>query len=130
LTAEFKGYPLSPTPGELAIGDFRFAPADWTGASALHAWVKVEPTAAPLQGVRWFVISGTNFLYASVFDTAAFRKGNWNEMILPLQNGAAFDPASVIRVGIQILLKTADSPGIPSAPPTTYVSVDDLWVEK
>lgn len=128
LTAAFKGY--SSSSAEVMIGDIRFPAADWTGAKALHVWVKVQPTDAPLQGVQLFVVSGSDYRFLGVYDNSRFAFGTWYEMVLTLPASASFDPTLVSRVGLQVFLKSAGSAGIPATPPTTNVWLDDIWVEK
>jgi len=129
LTADFKGYSPATTT-ELAIGDLRFSPSNWTGHAALHAWVKVEPTSAPIQGVQFFLVSDfSKFLYESSFDESVFRNGRWNEMVLSLAPNANCNPAQVIRIGIQLALQPAGTSGNPATPPVTDVWMDDVWVE-
>lgn len=128
VTGAFNGYSSG---GEVAIGDVRFPSANWSGAIALHAWVKVDPATAPLQGTQLFVVSGSNGqLFASVFDSSAFSYGVWYEMIVPLKAGTNYDPTTVSRVGVQIVLRAPGSPGIPATPPTTSAWLDDVWVEQ
>jgi hypothetical protein len=127
LTIDFKGYSASST---TATGDLRFKLADWTGATVMHAWVKVSPGDAPLQGVQLFVFSDTTaFRFDSAYDDAGFRSGEWNEMILSLQPGSAYTPSQVFRIGLQVILKTAGSSGNPAVPPVTTVWLDDVWIE-
>jgi len=128
VTGDFKGYSSS---SEIAIGDVRFPAADWSGATALHAWVKVDPSTAPLQGIQLFVVSGSGGeLFAGAFDSSAFSYGVWYEMLVPLQADTHYDPKTVSRVGVQIVLKAAGSPGIPMSPPATSAWLDDIWVEQ
>jgi hypothetical protein len=128
VTGDFKGYSSS---AELAIGDVRFPATDWSGAITLHAWVKVDPSTAPLQGIQLFVVSGSSGqLFASTFDSSMFSFGVWYEMAVPLKVGTSYDPKTVSRVGVQIVLKAAGSPGIPMSPPTTSAWLDDIWVEQ
>jgi hypothetical protein len=129
LRAVFKGYSNTAT-AEKAIGDLRFTTANWTGAVALHASVKVDPATAPLQSVTLFVLSGTDFRFDTITDETSFRNGEWNEMVLPLQAGTAFDPTAVARIGLNMVLKPAGTAGNPKAPPTTNAWLDDVWLEK
>lgn len=129
LAALFKGYASGTAPDEVINVDLRFSGANWTGAVALHAWVKVAPVAVPLKGVQLFVISGASFLYASVFEDKAFDGGSWYEMVLPLEAGATFDPSSVRRIGLQLLLEREGTAGNPTSPPAIDVWLDDVWVE-
>jgi hypothetical protein len=130
LTGVFKGYTASTTMSENANGDLRFTATNWTEAVALHAWVKVDPATAPVQTIELFAVSGTNFLYDPIDDHTVFRNGKWNEMVLPLKASTTFDPTTVIRIGIEIILSPAGSPGNPAVPPTTSAWLDDVWVEK
>jgi hypothetical protein len=130
LTGVFKGYTSSTTQSENANGDLRFTAANWTAAVALHAWVKVDPATAPVKDIELFAVSGTNFLYDPVDDGTVFRNGKWNEMVLPLKAGTVFDPTSVIRIGIEIILNPAGTAGDPAVPPTTSAWLDDVWVEQ
>ncbi|MEP7049086.1 MAG: hypothetical protein ABJB12_01985 [Pseudomonadota bacterium] len=128
VTGVFKGYGSS---AEIAIGDVRFPSAHWSGAIALHAWVKVDPATAPLQGIQLFVVSGNAAqFFLGTFDSASFSYGLWYEMVVPLKAGGDYDPTTVSRVGLQIALKTAGSPGIPASPPTTSAWLEDVWVER
>ena len=128
LTGVFKGYSSS---ADKAIGDLRFSAANWSGAVALHAWVRVDPASAPLEGIQLFVVSGASAgSFVGVFDSSQFAYDTWYEMVVPLVAGSQYDPTSVLRVGLQIVLKTAGSPGIPASPPTTSAYMDDIWVEK
>ena len=124
----FKGYTSTTT--EVATGDLRFPSASWSSAKALHAWVKVQPADAPLQGIQLFVVSGSDYRFAGTFDTSMFMFGIWYEMVLPLAASSSFDPTMVSRVGLQLILKFAGSEGVPATPPTVSVWMDDIWVEK
>jgi hypothetical protein len=126
LTGVFKGYATS----EVALANMVFPSANWSGAKALHAWVKVDPATAPLSGLQIFVVSGSEFRFAAAYDGMAFALGTWNELIINLAPSGAVDPTSVYRVGAMMFLKDAGSAGIPATPPTTSVWMDDVWVEK
>jgi hypothetical protein len=129
IVASYQDYASGAEPNEVVNGALYFEDADWSSATALHATVKVAPASAPLEGVRFFVISGSNYRYASVFDGQTFENGNWNEMTLKLVAGAEFDPTAVKQIGVQVLLKRADASGIPPEPPTVDVWLDDIWLE-
>jgi hypothetical protein len=124
----FKGY-VSAQKAELAIADVRFEDADWTGATKLHAWVRVSPSGAPLTGVQFFVMSGSAYLYASVFDDHKFALGQWFEVVLPLTPGKDYDPQLVRRVGVQVTLRPEGAAGNPPVAPTVQAWLDDIWVE-
>lgn len=130
LSAAFTDYAAAEEPVEQAFLDLRFDDADWTGASALHVWVRVSPSSAPLSGLQVFVISGASYLYASIFDDYKFLTGKWNEMVIPLEPGANFDPSLVRRAGVQISLKQSGASGNPKTPPVVDVWLDDLWLEE
>jgi hypothetical protein len=128
ITSAFKSYASN---ADTATGDIEFPSANWTGAVALHAWVKINPSTSPLVGVQLFVVSGAGAAkFAGLFDSSRFTFGTWYEMVLPLQADTHFDPSNVLRVGLQVVLKAAGSADIPASPPTTYAVLDDIWVEK
>jgi hypothetical protein len=132
LEAQFKDYAAG-TPDdedELAFVDLRFANTDWSGAKALHAWVKVDPGTAPIAGLQLFVLSGQSFSYASVFEYEAFRNGEWTEFVLPLTEGVKFDATMVYRLGLELRLNREGTLGNPPQPPTVDVWMDDVWVER
>lgn len=129
LEAVFKAYASGQEPDEVAIADLRFTDADWTGATKLHAWVRVNPMKAPITGVQFFVISGPSFSYKSVFDDSSFAAGQWYELILPLVPGASYDPKLVQRLGIKINLQRSGAANNPPQAPTVDVWLDDIWVE-
>lgn len=129
LTAAFKAYAGGQKPDEVAIADLRFTDADWTGATKLHAWVRVSPTKAPITGLQFFVISGASFAYKSVFDESSFATGQWYELILPLVPGATYDPKLVQRLGVKITLRRDGAANNPPQVPTVDVWLDDIWVE-
>lgn len=129
IVASYQDYASGAEPSEVVNSSLYFENADWSSATALHAMVKVAPTSAPLDGVRFFVISGGDYRYASVFDGQTFENGNWNEMTLKLVAGAEFDPTEVKQIGAQVVLKRADASGIPAEPPTVDVWLDDIWLE-
>jgi hypothetical protein len=91
--------------------------------------VKLTPANAPLSEVRFFVMSGDNYLFRSTFDTSNFRNGEWNEMVLSLEPGEDFDVTKARRVGVQLTLLRAGTAGIPAEPPTIDFWLDDIWVE-
>ena len=130
LTADFKGYSAdSANPGQ-AAADLRFSTSDWTGATLMHAWVKISPGNAPLQGILVFVFSDTTaYRYASIYDDNAFRNGGWNEYVLMLKAGSSYNPAQVFRMGIQLILNPAGVSGNPAVPPVTTAWFDDVWTE-
>jgi hypothetical protein len=127
VTGTFKGYAST---SEVATGDLRFASVDWSGAKTLHAWVKVQPTNAPLQGIQLFIVSGSDYRFAGRYDNSQFVSGTWYELTLPLTASSFLDPTSVYRLGLQIVLKLEGSPDIPATPPTTSAWLDDIWVEQ
>jgi hypothetical protein len=129
IVASFQDYASGAEPHESVHGGLYFDDADWSSATALHATVKVAPTSAPLDGIRFFVISGNNYRYTSIFDGQTFENGAWNEMTLKLVAGAEFDPTEVKQLGVQVVLKRADASGIPAEPPTVDVWLDDVWLE-
>jgi hypothetical protein len=126
--AAFKGY-VSGQKEENAIADLRFEDADWTGATKVHAWVRVSPSNAPITGVQFFVMSGSSYLYRSVFDDHKFAPGEWYEVVLPLGVGNDYDPKLVRRVGLKIILRAAGVAGNPPVAPTVQAWLDDIWVE-
>lgn len=130
LEAQFKDYASGTAADEFAYVDLRFTNADWSGAEALHAWVKVDPGMAPIAGLQFFVISGPSFSYSSVFEANAFRSGEWTEIVLPLTEGAKFDPTMVYRLGLELPLNREGAAGNPPVPPTVEVWMDDVWVER
>jgi hypothetical protein len=128
LTSAFKGYSST---AEVGIGDIRFPAVNWSEAGALHAWIKVNPASAPIQAIQFFVVSGPGGGgFASAYDNSMFAFDTWYEMVIPIEASSHFDPTSVLRVGLQIILKTAGSPNIPASPPTTSAWMDDIWVER
>jgi hypothetical protein len=127
LAVAFKGY-VSEQKQELAVADLRFN-ADWSGATKVHAWVRVSPSNAPITGVQFFVMSGSSYLYASVFDNHKFALGEWYEVVLPLAPGNDYDPTHVHRVGVQVTLRQEDVAGNPPVAPTVQTWLDDIWVE-
>jgi hypothetical protein len=129
MEAQFMGYASGTASNERAIVDLHFSQANWIGAVELRAWVKVEPAAAPLAGVRFFVLSGNSFLYDSVYDDTRFRSGQWNEMVLPLTPGANFDPARVLRIGVEIGLQRQGEGTNPPLSAPIHVWIDDVWVK-
>jgi hypothetical protein len=128
LETAFKGYVGAPK-AEYAIADMRFEGADWTGATKLHAWLRVSPNDAPLTGVQLFVMSGSSYLYASVFEGNKFAFGQWFELVLPLSPGKDYDPKLVSRVGVQVTLRPEGAAGNPPVAPTVQAWLDDIWVE-
>ncbi|HVY25655.1 MAG TPA: hypothetical protein VHB79_03860 [Polyangiaceae bacterium] len=129
LEAVFKGYASGQAPDEVAIADLRFTEADWTGRTKLHAWVRVSPVKAPITGVQFFLISGSSYLYKSVFDDGSFGAGQWYELVLPLVPGASYDPKLVQRLGVKITLRRDGAANNPPQAPTVDVWLDDVWVE-
>jgi hypothetical protein len=129
LEAAFKGYVDGQQGEEQAVADLRFSDADWSGATKLHAWARVSPMNAPISGVRFFVMSGSSYLYSSSFDDKGFAPGQWYELVLPLSAGASYEPKVVHRLGVQIALLRAGTAGIPPVAPTVEVWLDDVWVE-
>jgi len=129
LKALFKGYVDGQQGDESAVVDLRFADASWAGATKLHAWVRVSPKDAPLTGVRFFVMSGSSFLYDSILDENGFASGQWYELVLPLKPGASYEPKVVHRVGVSITLRRAGTANNPPVAPSVDVWIDDVWVE-
>jgi hypothetical protein len=128
-TAVFKGYSTS-TAKEVVTGEMRFPAANWSGAKALHAWIKVDPVTAPLEGIQLFVVSGSDYRFAGTFDSSQFAFGIWYEMVLSLTPSSYVDPTAVSRVGLQIPLNVAGTQGNPATAPTITAWIDDIWVEK
>jgi hypothetical protein len=129
LQGAFTAYAGGQEPEEVAIADLRFSDADWSGATKLHTWLRVSPVKAPITGVQFFVISGSSFLYKSVFDEGSFAAGKWYELVLPLVPGASYDPKLVQRVGVKITLRRDGAANNPPQAPTVDVWLDDIWVE-
>jgi len=129
LSCAFKGYASGAAADEKGFMNYFFDRRDWSAAAALHAMVRVSPSAPPISGVRLFVLSGDNYLYHSVLDATAFKNGGWNEMRLPLQSDTYYDPTKVHRIGVEVALLRSGSPGIPATPPVVDVWVDDIWLE-
>jgi hypothetical protein len=129
MEAQFKGYASGTASNETAIVDLRFSQANWVGAVELRGWIKVEPATAPLANVRFFVLSGNSFLYDSVYDETKFRSGLWNEMIVPLTPGLNFDPARVLRIGVEIMLQRQGEGANPALATPIHVWLDDVWVK-
>jgi hypothetical protein len=125
----FKGYASGSDADEVANGNYYFAPVNWTSAAAVHAMVKVSPANAAITGVRFYVVSGAQYLYYYVFDTTAFKTGEWNEMVLSPSAGPYYDPTSVRQLGVEVRLLRAGTSGIPAQPPLVEVWFDDIWLE-
>lgn len=129
LQAVFKDYASGQAADEVATADLRFADVDWTGATKLHAWVRVSPVSAPITGVQLFVLSGSSFLYKSLFDDASFPSGQWYELVMPLAPGASYEPKVVRRLGVKIILRRDGAANNPAQAPTVDVWLDDIWVQ-
>jgi hypothetical protein len=125
----FKAYAVNSDPDEVGFGNYFFASMNWSSVSAVHAMVKVSPANAPITGVRFFVLSGSQYLYDSVLDSTRFKSGGWNEMILRPVAGSSYDPTDVYRLGVEIRLLRAGSLGIPAQTPKIEVWLDDIWLE-
>jgi hypothetical protein len=128
MEAQFKGYASGTASDERAIVDLHFSQADWTGAVELRAWIKVEPAAAPLASVQFFVLSGNAFLYDSAYDNVRFRSGQWTEMVLPLTLETNFDPSRVLRIGVELSLQRQGEGTNPPLSAPIDVWIDDVWV--
>jgi hypothetical protein len=129
LEAVFKGYAPAAADDEAAVMDLRFSGSNWTGATRLHAWFKIEPGSAPLRAVQFFVISGSAFLYRSTYDQTGFRGGQWYELVIPLNAGADFDPADVRRIGVTLYLQDQGEGSNPPLSGPIHAWMDDVWVE-
>lgn len=129
LQGAFTSYASDQEPDEVATADFRFANADWTGANKLHAWIRVSPVNAAITGVQFFVLSGSSFLYKSVFDDTSFVSGEWHELVMLLAPGTSYDPKDVRRLGVKIVLRRDGAANTPPQAPTVDVWLDDIWVE-
>jgi len=128
LAANFKAYVSGSAADEIVYGDLNFADASWTGATALHAMVKVSPMNAPLASVEFYLISGS-FLFVGATDPAAFKNGDWNEIVVPLASGGSFDATKVFRLGFRLRLARAGTSGIPTQVPVIDAWLDDVWLE-
>jgi hypothetical protein len=129
VEASYQEYASGADPNEIVYGTLSFNDANWTSATALHAMVRVAPVSPPIEGVRLFVVSGTNYRYTSVLDSEDFKNGDWNEISLELVPGTYFDPTLVKQIGVELRLKRAGAAGIPAQPPTVDVWLDDIWLE-
>ena len=128
VSAGFQGYAALGAPNERAFGQIDFAPTDWSDAAALHVKIKVQPSDAPITGVRLFVLSGADYAYDSIFDGSSFKAGDWYELVFPL-SGTTLDLAAVRRVGVEIALNRAQPAGAAVPPPTVDIWLDDIWLE-
>jgi hypothetical protein len=128
VSAGFQGYAALDAPNEKAFGQIDFALTDWSDGAALHVKVKVQPSNAPVTGVRLFLLSGADYAYDSIFDGRSFKAGDWYELVFPF-SGTPLDLTVVRRVGVAIILNRAEAADAAVAPPTVEIWLDDIWLE-
>jgi hypothetical protein len=110
---------------------------DWTGFTALHAWVKVLTTDySTIAGVESRVQS--NNYAAKLFGAAGdgfmpgttFTNGGWHEMVLQLTPGATtYVPAAVNDLQFELQTQGTAVDGGPAGPPQATMIVDSIWLE-
>jgi hypothetical protein len=113
-----------------------FNPAqDWTGRSTLHAKVKIPDPGTGnlnhLNGVNLAVLSDNYANYDNKFVSAStFADFAWHDVALDLSAG---DPPptlpSIIQIQVQLQAAGEAPSGGPSAPISTTLLVDDIWIE-
>ncbi len=134
MTVDFVSYG---DPGASVSTTFGNTPANWTGFSKLHIWVKLVTTDyTAINGIQSFINSNgyANYSNSNVFlGGSTFSDGAFHELVFDLNHpntstGAVF--FSVInKMGVQLLVKGAPTEGgVPSAAPVD-VLIDDVWLE-
>jgi hypothetical protein len=143
LTAPFTAYT-----SDFPDVEFNFGPSASWNATKLHLWVKVQipttnggsPDYTALNAVSTFVQSNAwnNYSFMWINVTPSFSDGAWHEVVEDLlvpdggqvnRSGPNVALASVQRVGVWLVPQATQPTGGPTAPSTTVLLVDDLWLE-
>jgi hypothetical protein len=109
----------------------------------LHAWVKVENSAKNVQflgGAQPYVNTAAYSKYANKFHNidASWNDGSWHELVLDFATVCSSggycsdgipDPATVLQLGIEIIVNKTAPDGAPAAPLPSKIYIDDIWVE-
>jgi hypothetical protein len=133
--------------GKAANLTFTYGPgASWVG-SRLHVWVKLQMAGdggalgyQALDSVALFVLSNgsANYTFFSRTINPSLSDGDWHEIVLDLsapeggptgRNGPDVVTGNVQGFGVSVWSATARPAGGPSAPPTTTLLLDDVWLE-
>ena len=102
---------------------------DWTGKTKLHAWTRIDTASGVnhVAYVQFFVNTADGAHYISGLPTGTWYDGSWQEIVVDL-NTSGFVKTNVKVYGFQVNLKATAPSGLPT-PPTTLISVDDVWLE-
>jgi len=114
-------------------------PADWSGKSKLHAWIKLESgMATALNGIQLFVqnasVRGPRVFDYDNWNNAwlsgwVFSDNGWHEEVLDLTNGFSGSTSLINQIGVQVDPLASAPAGGPASPGTIVVDIDNVWLE-